>query len=134
MPSLDRIVVGLTFMGFPGWSPARASIEHDHRGNQVQVWRLSTLTLVKTIKLAEPEAPNEPRLLRDGKTVLVNTATCRLFRVAGLETTNPSLELVSTRVHTRLSDSGGRRELLDTGKRRRSKGLCFGSHRLESSS
>lgn len=96
VPSLDRVVVGLTFMGFPGWSPARASIEHDHRGNQVQVWRLSTLTLVKTIKLAEPEAPNEPRLLSDAKTVLVNTATCRLYRVAGLATMDPTLELVHT--------------------------------------
>jgi len=94
VPSLDRVVVALTAMSMPSWHPARASIEHDHRGNQVQVWRLSDLSLIKTIKLAEPESPNEPRVLEDGRTVLVNTGACRLYRVTGLNSADPQLQLV----------------------------------------
>ena len=94
VPSLDRVVVGLTFMGIPDWSSARASVEHDHRGNQVQVWRLSDFSLIKTIKLPQLDAPNEPRVLQDGRTVLVNSAACRLYRVTGLQGTDPGLELV----------------------------------------
>jgi len=44
VPSLDRIVVGLTYMVIPTWHPLRGSIEHDHNGNQVQVYRLSDLS------------------------------------------------------------------------------------------
>jgi hypothetical protein len=94
VPSLDRVVIGLTFMPIPAWHPARASIEHDHSGNQVQVWRLSDLSLIKTIKLAEPDGPNEPRVLQDGRTVLVNTERCRLYRVTGLDGLDPQLDLV----------------------------------------
>jgi hypothetical protein len=94
VPSLDRVVVGLTYMPIPTWHPLRPSIEHDHNGNQVQVYRLSDLALIKTIKLAAGEGPNEPRVLRDGRTVLVNTVDCRLYHVAGLEGTDPRLEMV----------------------------------------
>jgi hypothetical protein len=94
VPSLDRVVVGLTYMPIPTWHPLRASIAHDHSGDQVQVYRLSDLTLVKTIRLASNDAPNEPRLLQDGRTVLVNTVACRLYRVTGLEGRDPHLEMV----------------------------------------
>lgn len=93
-PSLDRVVVALTYMPIPTWHPLRASIEHDHAGNQVQVYRLSDLALLKTIKLQENEAPNEPRVLQDGRTVLVNTGMCRLYQVTGLDGIDPGLELV----------------------------------------
>jgi len=94
VPALDRIVVALTYMPIPTWHPLRPSIEHDHSGNQVQVYRLSDLTLIKTIKLPTADGPNEPRVLADGRTVLVNTGECRLYQVTGLDGTNPQLEMI----------------------------------------
>jgi len=94
VPSLDRVVVGLTYMPIPTWSPLRGSIAHDHAGDQVQVYRLSDLALVKTIRLASNDAPNEPRLLQDRRTVLVNTVACKLYRVTGLDGRDPHLEMV----------------------------------------
>ena len=94
VPSLDRVVVALTYMVVPTWHPLRSSIEHDHSGNQVQVYRLSDLALLKTIRLPTNDGPNEPRVLDDGRTVLVNTGACRLYRVAGLEGADPRLQMV----------------------------------------
>lgn len=94
VPALDRVVVALTYMPIPTWHPLRPSIEHDHAGNQVQVYRLSDLALVKTIRLPSNDAPNEPRVLADGRTVLVNTVACRLYQVTGLEGTDPGVALV----------------------------------------
>lgn len=94
VPSLDRVVVALTYMPIPTWHPLRGSIAHDHAGNQVQVYRLSDLALLKTIKLPTNDAPNEPRVLQDGRTVLVNTGVCRLYHVTGLDGTDPRLEMV----------------------------------------
>jgi len=94
IPSLDRVVVALTYMVIPSWHPLRESIAHDHAGNQVQVYRLSDLTLLKTIRLPTNDGPNETRVLQDGRRVLVNTGACRLYHVAGLDGTNPRLELV----------------------------------------
>ena len=94
VPSLDRVVVALTYMPMPSWHPLRGSIAHDHAGNQVQVYRLSDLALLKTIRLPTNDGPNEPRVLQDGRTVLVNTGACRLYHVTGLDGTNPGLEMV----------------------------------------
>lgn len=94
VPLLDRVVVALTYMPIPTWHPLRGSIAHDHNGNQVQVYRLSDLSLIKTIRLPTNDAPNEPRMLQDGRTVLVNTVECRLYHVTGLEGMNPQLEMV----------------------------------------
>lgn len=94
VPSLDRVVVALTYMVIPTWHPLRPSIEHDHAGNQVQVYRLSDLSLIKTIKLPTNDGPNEPRTLADGRTVLVNTGACRLYQVTGLAGVEPALSLV----------------------------------------
>ena len=93
VPALDRVVVALTYMVIPTWHPLRSSIEHDHDGNQVQVYRLSDLTLIKTIKLPTNDGPNEPRLLADGRTVLVNTVMCRLYQVTGLAGMEPEQSL-----------------------------------------
>ncbi len=94
VPSLDRVVVALTYMTIPTWHSLRGSIAHDHAGNQAQVYRLSDLALLKTIKLPTNDAPNEPRVLQDGRTVLVNSGACRLYHVTGLDGTDPRLELV----------------------------------------
>ena len=101
VPALDRVVVGLTPMGIPAWSPMRDMSEHlDHDGDQIQVWRLSDLQVLKTMTLPgtangmPQRAPAEPRVLTDGKTVLLATMACGLYRVTGLEGVNPSAELV----------------------------------------
>jgi hypothetical protein len=94
VPSLDRIVVALTYMTIPSWNVLRGSMSHEHAGQQVQVYRLSDLALLKTISLPTNDAPNEPRVLQDGRTVLVNTGACRLYHVIGLDGTDPRLEMV----------------------------------------
>ena len=94
VPSLDRVVVALTYMVIPSWHPLRPSVAHDHNGNQVQVYRLSDLSLIKTIRLATNDGPNEPRVLRDGRTVLVTTVECRLYQVTGLEGVDPQLKMI----------------------------------------
>jgi len=66
----------------------------------VQVWRLSDLELLETIEL--PNGPRglegtesgEARVLSDGKTVLVATYRCGLFRLSALETDSPRADLV----------------------------------------
>src|SRR5205823_11428939 len=55
---------------------------------------LSDLALIKTIKLPTNDGPNEPRLLPDGRTVLVNTGACHLYQVTGLAGMEPALSLV----------------------------------------
>jgi len=94
VPALDRVVVALTYMPIPTWHPLRPSIAHDHNGNQVQVYRLSDLALIKTIRLPASDGPTEPRLLGDGRTVLVTSVECRLYRVTSLEGSDPGLELI----------------------------------------
>ena len=94
VPALDRVVVALTYMPIPSWHPLRPSIAHDHSGNQVQVYRLSDLSLIRTIRLPGNEGPNEPRVLLDGRTVLVSTIECRLYQVTGLDTVAPDLKMV----------------------------------------
>lgn len=67
-----------------------------------QVWRLSDLELVKTMPL--PQSPeriedtaadsSEPRVLADGKTVVVPTFNCGLFLVRNLASDSPALQHV----------------------------------------
>ncbi len=65
-----------------------------------QVWRLSDLKLLKTMRL--PPQPHwfvdtaadssEPRVLQNGTTVVVPTFNCGLFLVRGLSGTDPTLQ------------------------------------------
>ncbi|MGH8378193.1 MAG: hypothetical protein ACRER7_04490, partial [Gammaproteobacteria bacterium] len=78
----------------------------DMMGTQVshvaQVWRLSDLKLIKTMRL--PPQPDwfydtaadssEPRVLADDRTVLVPTFNCGLFLVRNLASDNPTLQHV----------------------------------------
>jgi hypothetical protein len=88
VPALDRVVTTATDMHLQATSHA------------VQVWRLSDLTLRQTILL--PPGPRgdensmtaEPRVLADGRTVLVNTFTCGLYRLDGLAGDAPTAEWV----------------------------------------
>ena len=87
--ALDRIVTTTTDMD--GDAPVQA----------VQLWRLSDLKLLRTFDL--PHGPRgdegaftaEPRLLGDGKTVLVSTFSCGLYLLHGLDGASPSGQLVS---------------------------------------
>ncbi|HEV2441306.1 MAG TPA: hypothetical protein VGT07_02195 [Steroidobacteraceae bacterium] len=85
---LDRIVTGSADM-----MGAQAS-------HVAQVWRLSDLKLIRTMQL--PPQPDwfydtaadssEPRVLADGKTVVVSTFNCGLFLVRNLAGDKPALQ------------------------------------------
>ena len=91
VPALDRIVSTNTAM-------------HDKDGDSrtVQVWRLSDLKLLRTLVLppgprgSEQKFPGEPRLLADGKTVLIHTFSCGLYQLDGVETNQPSVRHLRT--------------------------------------
>jgi hypothetical protein len=91
VPALDRIVTTTTDMH-----------EDYQASNQLQIWRLSGLSLLHTITL--PAGPRgdeagltaEPRVLADGRTVLVSTFNCGLYLMEGLETDSPSARLVAS--------------------------------------
>ncbi len=90
IPKLGRVVTGSADM-------MGAQVSH-----VAQVWRLSDLKLIKTMKL--PPQPDwfydtaadssEPRVLKDGKTVVVPTFNCGLFLVRNLAGDNPTLQHV----------------------------------------
>ena len=68
----------------------------------LQLWKLSDLSLLHTFAL--PDGPlgdeslltAEPRVLADGRTVLVSTFNCGLYLLEGLESETPSGRLVAT--------------------------------------
>lgn len=72
------------------------------QGTSFQLWRLSDLTLLRTVRLEpgpgghEHRDPAEVRLLSDSVTAMMTTFTCALYRLEGLDGENPTAELVST--------------------------------------
>ncbi len=104
LPQIDRVVSTSTEMGLPGWaSPAKhGSADHQHTltdTSHIQIWSLKDLRLLATVPL--PASPNgkaqfnpaEPRVLLDGS-LYVNTFNCGLYRVLGLEGSDPKVEFV----------------------------------------
>jgi hypothetical protein len=98
VPKLDRVVtttadMGASMTGMAGKAPA-------HVARSVQIWRLSDLKLLQTLVLPEGPAgdeqvsPNEPRLLADGRSVMVGTGHCGLYLLRGLDRPDASAELV----------------------------------------
>jgi len=91
VPTYDRIVTTTTDMDkdFPA-------------SRNVQIWRLSDLSLLRTFPLPDGAAGGEglltaePRLLDDGKTVLVSTFNCGLYLMNGLEGDTPSARIVAS--------------------------------------
>lgn len=90
VPELDRIVTSSADM-------MGAQVSH-----VAQIWRLSDLKLLKTLQLP-PQADwiydtaadsSEPRVLSDGKTVVVPTFNCGLFLVRDLAGDEPTLQHV----------------------------------------
>lgn len=91
VPALDRLVTTTTDM------------ENDTQASRtVQVWRLSDLGLLHNVRLPDGPLGNEgqlsaePRLLSDGRTVLVSTFSCGLYLMEGLEGPAPSARLVAS--------------------------------------
>jgi hypothetical protein len=91
-PALDRVISTNFSMHFRSDGDTRT----------VQVWRLSDLKLLKTVVLppgprgSEQQEPGEPRLLSDGKTVLVHTFSCGLYQLDGLTSAEPSAKNLKT--------------------------------------
>lgn len=91
MPAIDRIVTTTTDMDPE--APGTALL---------QLWRLSDLRLLNTVPL--PHGPlgdeglytAEPRLLADGKRLLISTFNCALYLVEDLDRDTPSSRLVGS--------------------------------------
>lgn len=91
VPSMDRIVTTTSDM-----------LEDSPASRQLQLWRLSDFSHLHTIEL--PNGPRgdesmftaEPRVMADGRTVLVSTFACGLYLLEGLDTGTPSGRLVSS--------------------------------------
>lgn len=89
IPGIDRAVSTTSDM----WEKAV--------GTSFQVWRLSSLELLKTVRLPEGPLgyehrdPAEVRLLSDSTTAIMTTFTCAMYLLHGLETDEPWAELVN---------------------------------------
>jgi hypothetical protein len=92
VPALDRVVSTTTDM----------DDANPHLSREVQIWRLSDLALLRTIELPpgprgdEADLTAEPRLLSDGRTVVVTTFSCGIYLLQGLEGDSPSGRLVTS--------------------------------------
>lgn len=88
VPALDRIVTTSSDMHEKGIA------------RTVQIWRLSDLKYLSTVILPPGPRdkvnldPAEPRLLTDGKTVMVSTFNCGLFLLDRIDSAAPSAKLV----------------------------------------
>jgi hypothetical protein len=91
VPAQDRVV-----------TTSAPMMPTDKASHVIQIWRLSDLKLIKSIVLPRPPrfadaiAKNayEPRLLEDGKTVLVLTSGCGLYEVTDLGGDNPGAQFL----------------------------------------
>ena len=72
----------------------------DGKSRTAQVWQFSSLRVLRTLTLTpgprgdEQYYPGEPRLLEDGKSLLVHTFSCGLYLMRGVESDNPSIRFV----------------------------------------
>ncbi|WP_332769583.1 hypothetical protein [Phenylobacterium sp.] len=88
LPAIDRVV---------STNSSMRSVDRD--GSTYQVWRLSDLKLLSTHQfdpgpqLVGHTDPEEPRVAPDGS-VLVQTLSCGLQRITGLDTDRPQAKLV----------------------------------------
>jgi len=91
IPAIDRIVTTTTDMekDFPA-------------SRNLQLWRLSDLSLLTTFAIPNGPRGNEglltaePRLLADGKSMLVSTFNCGLYLLEGIDGDRPSARLVAS--------------------------------------
>lgn len=89
LPDEDRVVTTTTDM----WGEAP--------NDSIQIWRLSDLALLHTLRLPpgprgdENRAPAEPRLMADGETLLISTFQCGLYELREVADT-PSVSHIYT--------------------------------------
>jgi hypothetical protein len=88
LPAIDRALT------------TSSPMDTERTADVVQIWRLSDLTLLKTLKVpplagdSVERYPFEVRTLADGRTVFLNTYSCGFYRVSGLEQPEPRIEMV----------------------------------------
>jgi hypothetical protein len=88
LPAMDRVV------------STSADMHSKGVARTVQIWRLSDLKLLTSVVLPqgprgkEGDDPAEARVLADGRTVMVNTFNCGLYRISGIDGGVPSAKLV----------------------------------------
>lgn len=90
LPKIDRVVSTNSVMS-----------DYDANGDTYQVWRLSDLKLLHTLRF-DPgknfygnQNPEEPRMAADGS-VMVQTFSCGLQRITDIATNHPHAQLVYT--------------------------------------
>ncbi len=96
IPSLDRAVSTTTSM-------------IEDTGVHVQIWRISDLKLLRTLRIPTTShsmhtadtiqhhrLPGEPRLLADGRTLMLGTFMCGLFALTDIDKPEPKLSEVYT--------------------------------------
>ena len=91
IPAIDRAVLTTTDMN---------DAHKEATSQWVQFWRLSDLTLLKSVAL--PPGPRgdehyftgEPKLLPDGRSVYVHTFNCGLYLIRGVDSEEPSAKFV----------------------------------------
>ncbi len=90
LPAADLLVTTTTDM------------EEEVIADSIQFWRLSDLSLLETLRLPpgprgdEHMHPAEPRLMADGKTLLVNTFSCGLYQIHDATADEPSFSHIYT--------------------------------------
>jgi hypothetical protein len=90
LPAIDRIVT------------TSMPMDDERTADVVQIWRLSDLHLLKTIAVPQVAGdstgtfPYDARILADGRTAMLNTYYCGLYRLSNLDSDSPKIELVHT--------------------------------------
>lgn len=70
--------------------------------DSLQIWRLSDLSVLRTMRLPpgprgdEQLYPAEPRLMADGKTLIVNTFNCGLYQIRSIAADDPDIDHIYT--------------------------------------
>src|SRR5215469_8275127 len=90
LPGIDRVVS----------TNASMHESEDGKTRTIQVWQFSNLHLLRTLVLPpgpggnEQYGPGEPRLLEDGKSLLIHTFSCGLYLMRGVQDVQPSIRFV----------------------------------------
>ena len=88
LPAIDRVVT------------TSMPMDDERTADVVQIWRQSDLHLLHTIVLPVPAGdtvnhmPYDSRALADGRSVMVNTYYCELFRLSGIDAEHPRIERI----------------------------------------
>lgn len=90
LPGIDRVVS----------TNASMHETEDGKTRTVQVWQFSNLRVLQTLVLPpgprgnEQYGPGEPRLLADGKSLLIHTFACGLYLMRDVQSEQPSIRFV----------------------------------------